>query len=139
LTENVSGLTKEQAEFLINFIKIRNGKVVFGGSRVRGNAKITNDWATSSDLDLGFDNLSSGQRNSLINDFNKKFAGSSENKIIEHNWIYPNSIPSNIPKILSSEEFFMRSGTRSSYEGGMDFGPSGFISLDFNGNVILGK
>ncbi|MFM7856702.1 MAG: nucleotidyltransferase domain-containing protein [Flammeovirgaceae bacterium] len=40
---------------MINQVKAKNGKIVFGGSRVRGNA------TDLSDLDVGFDGITQNQ------------------------------------------------------------------------------
>jgi hypothetical protein len=141
LVNNVQGLTSEQADFLLSQVQRRNGSIVFGGSRVRGNAQIDDSGTVISDLDVGFDGLTKGQINRIMNDFNKKFAGSSQNQIIQHNWIFPGSQPSRyVSKIRSPEEFFMRSGVRSPHDGakaGQPFYPSGYIKVSPDGMVEI--
>jgi hypothetical protein len=138
VTANVQGLTREQAEFLFQAVHKRGGSVVFGGSRVRGAARVV-DGRVVSDLDVGFVGLSRPQISRIMNDFNKAFTGSSQNRIIEHNWIYAGAPTQNIPEIASPEEFFLRSGTRKDGDkAGQAFGPSGYIRVDPEGTVEAG-
>lgn len=137
VVENVQGLTKEQATFLIEAAQSRGGTVVFGGSRVRGTARIV-EGKVVSDLDVGFEGLTPGQINKIVNNFNKRFTGSSQGagRIIEHTWIYPGSKPRSIPEISSPEEFFGRSGIRADGpNAGEAFGPSGSIKVTPDGNI----
>jgi hypothetical protein len=137
---NVQGLSREQTEFLLKAVHKRDGSVVFGGSRVRGAARVDPEGKVISDLDVGFEGLTRGQINGIMNDFNKKFGGSTKTKIIEHNWIYPGSTPRGIPEIVSPEEFFLRSGARADGpKSGQPFGPSGYIKVKPDGGVEAGR
>jgi hypothetical protein len=136
LLANVQGLTREQAEWMLAELRKRGGALVFGGSRVTGTA------TAASDIDVGFEGMSSAKVNRFMNDFNKQFTGSSKNKIIEHNWIYPGSKPRTIPEIVSPEEFFLRSGVRGQTDGakaGQPFGPSGYVKVTADGLVEAGR
>ena len=61
---------------------------------------------------------------------------------IKDKFIYSGKSTESIVTILSPEDFFMRTGIRSIKDvgkAGEAFGPSGFISIHLNGNIILGK
>jgi predicted nucleotidyltransferase len=137
LTENVIGLTKEQAEFLINQIKTKNGRIVFGGSRVRGNS------TALSDLDIGFDGITQNQLYDIVNKYNKQFFGGSQSTApgaLKDKFILTGNTGKTFPEIKPPEEFFMRSGNRHYFDkDGIPYVPSGFISVDALGNVHLGK
>lgn len=126
-----------QAEFLINQIKTKNGRIVFGGSRVRGNS------TNLSDLDVGFDGITQNQLYDISNKYNKQFFGSSQSAApgaIKDKFILTGNTGNTFPEIKSPEEFFMRSGNRHySDKEGIPYIPSGFISVDGLGNVHLGK
>jgi hypothetical protein len=142
LRKNVQGLADEQAKFLLEEVHKRGGTVVFGGSRVRGAAQVDDLGRVVSDLDVGFKDLTQGNINKIMNNFNKNFTGSSQgpNRIIEHNWIYPGSKPRSVPEILSPEEFFSRVGIRADGRNiGKDFGPSGYIKVSSDGSIEVFK
>ena len=137
LTGNIKGLTAPQAGFFITMAREKRTSVVFGGSRLRGNA------TDSSDLDVGFDSKDQKVVYDIADKYNKRFFGSSRAKgsgAINDKFIFTGKGTDNIPAILSPEEFFMRSGNRYIMDkGGAPYKPSGFISIDGTGNVHLGK
>ena len=144
LVTNVKGLTREQAEFLVTEMQRYKGSLIFGGSRVSGSPKTGPTGEVTSDLDVGFGGMSRNQFRKLMNDFNKKFTGSSRGpkRIIEHEWIFPGSTPKSVPEIISPEEFFMRSGVRGpgdEAKAGQTFGPSGYLKLGSDGTAESGR
>jgi hypothetical protein len=144
LLTNVKGLTGEQAEFLVTEMQRYKGSLVFGGSRVSGSPQTGPTGEVTSDLDVGFAGMSRNQFRKLMNDFNKRFTGSSQGpgRIIEHEWIFPGSKPRSVPEIVSPEEFFMRSGVRGpgdEAKAGQPFGPSGYLKLGSDGTVESGR
>ncbi len=125
LEANIPGLNRAQAKVILEGAHSRGSSAVFGGSRVRGNYKLT------SDLDVGFGSLSKAQAGKII-----KKANSMQGLSIERTLIVPGNVTPNIKTIISPEEFFMRSGFRS--DGLLQFDPrrlfkpykpSGYISV----------
>ena len=125
-TENIMGLTAEQARFILKKAFERNSTVVFGGSRVRGNAR------PDSDLDVGFGSLSTSQAQKIIKQATK--LGPLK---LEETQIVPGNQTRNISRIETPEEFFARTGTRSDPgRVGEPFTPSGSITYTPNGGII---
>jgi hypothetical protein len=139
LVSNVEGLTVNQANKLLDLLqKYKPNRIAIGGSRVRGNSN------ANSDLEVGFDGLEQNKVYSFANEYNKSMHGSSQYKgpgAIKDQFIFTGNKPNTLPKILSPEDFFMRSGIRNAGDlnGGNPFGPSGYISIDQSGTIILGK
>lgn len=139
LVSNVEGMTATQANKLLDLLeKYKPNRIVIGGSRVRGNSN------AASDLEVGFDGITQNKVYSFANDYNKASYGSSQYKgpgAIKDQFIFSGNKPNTLDKILSPEEFFMRSGIRNAGDlnGGSPFGPSGYISIDQAGTIILGK
>ncbi len=129
LVENVPGLTKEQANKLLNFAFERDSSVTLGGSRIRGN------YTELSDLDAGFSNVSNGQYKRLIDGLNKMEGVKFEDGI---KLIVGNETP-NVPKIENMEEFFQRTGTRlrPDSSGSYVLNSSGSITITKDGTIKL--
>ena len=106
LSENVSGLTSEQAKVILERGQQKNTSIVIGGSRVRSNC------TDSSDIDIGYGNLSVNQTGKT----NKKIARDSQNiegsLDLENTIIFPGNCTSKIPVVQTPEEFFQREGIR---------------------------
>jgi RHS repeat-associated protein len=122
---NIMGLTEGQARFIMEEAFKRDSSVVFGGSRVRGNA------TPESDLDVGFGSLSTSQASKIL-----KKANELGPLPIEQTRIVPGNQTENIPRIQSPEEFFQRSGTRNPNDkGGAPFSPSGSRTYRPDGSI----
>ena len=137
LVNNVEGLTSVQANKLLDLLqKYKPNRIVIGGSRVRGNPN------SASDLEVGFDGILQQKLTDFAYEYNKSMYGSSQYVgagAIKDRFILSGKQLNNIPDIINPEEFFMRTGIRPPSEGSRPFGPSGYISIDLNGKIILGK
>ena len=144
LTTNVQGLTSEQADFLIQkIVEERGGSLIFGGSRVRGNAQTNAAGNVTSDIDLGFSGISRNQFTRVRNAFNERFGSDAfPNGMIEHNFIFPGSESQSMPDIVTPEEFFLRSGVRSETDPNHPsevYSPSAYIKIQPDGMVEFGR
>ena len=136
LTKQIKLLSEEQAEFLVNKSRAKGATLVFGGSCINtfGQQKETTN--TLTDLNLGFINISPRLIARIIDEFNTLFAKEPVNHpIIKHKWIYPGSQPNSLAKILSPEEFFLRSGKTIN---GEIFKATGFIKVNPGGTIEIG-
>jgi RHS repeat-associated protein len=123
--KNIMGLTEDQARLIMTKAFDRDSSVVFGGSRVRGNA------GPNSDLDVGFGSLSKAQAGKII-----KQASDAGPLALEKTQIVPGNGTSNLPTIQSPEEFFSRSGQRSDPgRQGEPFSPSGSLTYNPDGSI----
>ncbi len=130
-TENVPGITPEQATLLLERSFSKDSNVVVGGSRVRGNHQ------PGSDLDVGFDNLTTNQSNKVARAVSKL----GPLKLERDTHIVPGNETPYLPWIQSAGEFFQRSGVRGprDLKAGQSFSPSGSITFEPNGDIhILG-
>ncbi|MBH0331109.1 hypothetical protein ABH14_15075 [Brevibacillus brevis] len=129
LENNIPGFHRGQGQILLEGAYSRNSSVVFGGSRIRGN------YSETSDLDVGFDNLSPSQASKLLKKADKVEGGLPIEKTI----IVPGNSTPNIPKIESPEEFFQRTGQRlfPDSRGDMSIKPSGSITVKPDGKIII--
>jgi hypothetical protein len=128
LSENVPGLTQEQALSLLTAAQQRGSSVVIGGSRIRGNFR------PDSDLDVGYGNLSKAQAQKI----NEKVSDLGPLKI-DRTPIVPGHESKSVPKISSPEEFFQRGGVRGPGDprAGEPYLPSGSITVTPQGDVII--
>jgi predicted nucleotidyltransferase len=136
LTKRIPGLGREQANVLLEEAANRGAsRVVFGGSRVRGNHH------EGSDLDVGFDfpgrgkNNACNQARSVIEKGSEVEGGLPlENGIA----IVTGNKTKNVDEIKSPEEFFQRSGTRSDRDpkAGQPYEASGSISASSDGKTV---
>jgi RHS repeat-associated protein len=123
--KNIMGLTEDQARLIMSKAFERDSSVVFGGSRVRGDA------GPDSDLDVGFGSLSKAQAAKII-----KQATAAGPLPLEKTQIVPGNQTDHIPTIQSPEEFFGRSGQRSDPgRQGEPFTPSGSITYGPDGSI----
>jgi predicted nucleotidyltransferase len=135
LVKNVQGLGEQEAREILKIAdeypnRAPNARVVFGGSRVRGNA------THQSDLDLGFFGFSRNQVNKIIKKINARKRQGVLPIPVETTKIYEMNETPFIPLIRSPEEFFMRAGEARTANGKLkDFTPSGFISIGMDGTV----
>ena len=129
LVDTIPGLSREQAEVILDGSYKRGSTVVFGGSRVRGNS------TEFSDLDIGFGSLTSSQAGKVIKAAEKVEGGLT----IESTKIIPGNYTENIPVIESPEEFFQRNGSRNypDSKGSMDIVPSGSITVYPSGEIVV--
>ena len=138
LTENIPGLSKEQAKVLLEGAYDKDSSVVFGGSRVRGN------YTEQSDLDVGFGSLTKNQASKLLNKAGKVEDGLN----LEQTKIIPGNETPTISIIKSPEEFFQRSGDRffidngekiftTNSKGESTYGPSGSITVTPDGQIKI--
>jgi predicted nucleotidyltransferase len=136
LMNHVEGLEHEQAAFILDRVfnhaqALPNARVVFGGSRVRGNAHV------GSDLDIGVYGFPNNPLNKLIKAVNERASNGSFKLFLETTKIYDGNQTATIPLIVSPEEFFLRTGTRAKTEGELKaFTPSGFISISADGTIV---
>jgi len=131
LEQNIPGFHRGQGQSILeySFNPERNSSVTFGGSRIRGN------FSPTSDLDVGFNNLTNSQAGRIIKNANKIEGGLPlEDKI---KIVTGNETP-NVPKIISPEEFFQRSGTRTipDSRGSLEIIPSGSITVMPDGTIV---
>lgn len=133
LSEAVNGLPIEQAKIILEISKGKNTSVVFGGSRVRGN------FTQNSDIDIGFGHLNSNQADKTIKQITKKSSNIDGALKLEDTRIVPGNKTANIAEIQSPEEFFQRSGIRTSPDNkaGQTYKPSGSITIDIDGKVTI--
>ncbi len=131
LSQNVPGLTPQQAKSILEEGFSRDSSVVLGGSRVRG------DFKPASDIDVGFGNLSERQAQRVISKLNKQ--DGSLNLQLEELTIVPGKRTGTIDTIVSPEEFFQRSGFRAGGDkrAGEQFFPSGSITLVPSGQILI--
>ncbi len=125
LSDNVAGLTPEQAEIILKRGQKRETSIVIGGSRVRG------DHTDSSDIDIGFGNLSKSQTQRIFNEITGDSQNLEGGLRLERTKICPgNCPPSMSDPIKSPEEFFQREGIRADRDdkAGQPYKPSGSIS-----------
>ncbi|RLC09399.1 MAG: hypothetical protein DRI57_22185 [Deltaproteobacteria bacterium] len=129
LAENIPGITEEQARPLLEEGYKRNSSIVFGGSRVRG------DYRPDSDLDVGFGSLKERQAQRVIHRINKI----GPLRLESHIQIVPGKKTESVPQIISPEEFFQRSGTRSSNDprAGEPYLPSGSVTVTPDGEILI--
>ena len=128
--QNVAGLTEVQARMIMTAAFSRGSSVVFGGSRVRGN------YGVDSDVDVGFGGLTSSQAGKIIQKVNKIAAVDPTFLKMEETRIVPGNETPRIPKIISPEEFFDRSGVRVPEDkGGAPFAGSGSHTYSPNGSI----
>jgi RHS repeat-associated protein len=124
--ENIDGLTPDQARKLMEASFKRDSTIVFGGSRVRGDAH------EGSDLDVGFGSLSASQASKILGneDLNTPLS-------LEQTRIVPGNKPPRIdPAIDTPEGFFARSGNRTDPgREGEPFSPSGSITYGPDGSI----
>lgn len=134
LSQIIPGLSKDQATFILKQAFSRNSSVIFGGSRIRGNYTLT------SDLDVGFGQLTSSQAGKIIKSNNAIFdAGKIEGWLkMETTKIIPGNETKSIERITTPEDFFQRSGVRSAEDAkaGEAYGPSGSITVEPDGNIF---
>ena len=119
-SENIPGITAEQATLLLSKAFARGSNVVVGGSRVKGNQR------TGSDLDVGFDSLTTSQAGKVKATVTK--LGPLK---LEVTHIVPGNETQQLPEIQSAGEFFQRSGVRGprDFRPGQPFAPSGSITF----------
>jgi predicted nucleotidyltransferase len=129
LVRNVPGVTTEQAAAILEQGFSRGSSVVFGGSRVRGNANV------GSDVDVGFGSLTARQAQRVIKDINSLGFEVPLEKLT----IVPGKSTSSIQTIISPEEFFQRSGIRAGGDlrAGEPYIPSGSITLTKDGRIVI--
>jgi len=136
LMNHVEGLDHEQAQYILEKIfnhpqSQSNTRVVFGGSRVRGNANM------GSDLDVGVYGFANNPLNKLIKAVNERASNGTFKLFLETTKIYEGNQTSAIPLIVSPEEFFLRTGMRAKTEDELkEFTPSGFISIGADGTIV---
>jgi hypothetical protein len=136
LLNQVQGLDREEAKFILDGVfehpqSTAETRVVFGGSRVRGNPKST------SDLDVGVYGFANNPLNKLIKKVNERFERGEFNLPMETTKVLDGNATSSIPLIVSPEEFFLRTGMRSASEGELKmFSPSGFVSVGKDGTIV---
>ena len=136
VVEHIQGLDRAEAESILSTVFTHPNadahvRVVFGGSRVRGNAHV------GSDLDVGAFGFGKNRLESLIKKVNKKVEQGEFKIPLETTKIFENNQTENIPIILSPEEFFLRTGRRAHTEEELkEFTPSGFISVGKDGTII---
>lgn len=134
LSQIIPGLSKDQAIFILKHAFSRKSSVVFGGSRIRGN------YIPTSDLDVGFGQLTSSQAGKIIKSNNAIFdAGKTEGWLkMETTKIIPGNETKSIERITTPEDFFQRSGIRSAEDAkaGEAYGPSGSITVEPDGNIF---
>lgn len=132
LAKRVPGLKKGQAQDILEESFKRKSSATIGGSRVRG------DFKPTSDLDVGFGELTERQGKRVVHKLNKpKRPGQLqlEDKIS----IVPGKQTATVPKIKSPQEFFQRSGTRAGCDpkAGERFKPSGSITAKPDGTLTI--
>jgi hypothetical protein len=128
LVKEIPGLEKVQARYLLEAAHSRNSSVVFGGSRIRGN------YTPTSDLDVGFGQLTGTQAGKIL-----KKAHSIEGGLpIEQTKIVPGNSTPTIKTIISPEEFFQRRGIRGGgdLKAGQEYLPSGSITVNPDGSIL---
>jgi hypothetical protein len=136
LTHHVKGLEWDQAEYILRSVfehpaSTQKTRVVFGGSRVRGNSTPT------SDLDVGIYDFGNNRVDKLIKKVNRQVSYGNFKIRLEETKIYEGNKTKEIPEILSPEEFFMRKGKASMPDGKIrKFKSSGFISLGADGTIV---
>src|SRR5262249_10256879 len=119
LSKLVPGLERKQAISILQEAFQKESSAVFGGSRIRGNFGI------GSDLDVGFGSLTPSQAEKVTTRISK--AGPLQ--LESRTRIVTGNASTNLPKILSPEEFFQRVGVRAGQDlqAGRVFLPSGSI------------
>ncbi|WP_373372358.1 nucleotidyltransferase domain-containing protein [Polyangium mundeleinium] len=129
LTKRIPGLTEAQAQVALDQGFSRESRVVFGGSRVRG------DFKPTSDIDIGFGSLTERQAQRALKNIRKAGPLSPEERI----QIVPGKSTDHIPTIRSPEEFFQRSGVRAPTDprAGEPFLPSGSITATPDGQILI--
>jgi predicted nucleotidyltransferase len=117
----VPGTESNQVRLLLEKAFEKESSVVLGGSRVRGTYQVT------SDLDVGFNNLTANQAAKLT----KKISEVGPLQLEEKIRIVSGNTPRNVPKIVSPEEFFQRVGRRVAVDekAGQVFLPSGSLTV----------
>ena len=127
---------REEVEFILKSVfehpqATENTRVVFGGSRVRGNAK------AASDLDVGVYGFENNPLNKLIKKVNDRVERGEFKIPLEKTKIMNGNETPSIPKIISPEEFFLRTGQVSHTTDELkQFVPSGFISIGKDGTIV---
>ena len=149
LTDLIEGITRNDAEQMLQ-ISFDNGlDLVIGGSSISGN-KI------GGDLDIGFKinkrfkgKIAQKYLNNVVkrtvNRINKKCFGwykkIFKKVLLQHKWIHDKSALRGIPDIETVEEFFMRCGFRHEprevLKDGKPFGPSGYAIVYLDGKIQL--
>jgi predicted nucleotidyltransferase len=133
LSKHVPGLTAKQATLILDQGLKRNSTVVFGGSRIRG------DFGKSSDIDVGFGNLSEKQAQRIIKNINKVADADPDFLKMEVLTIVPGKSTKTIDTITTPEQFFQRSGTRAGgdLKAGQPYISSGSITITPDGKIII--
>lgn len=144
LAANVTGMTEEQATFLLKLFEQEGATMVIGGSRMRGNARVGENGVLS-DFDIGFKGITQNRfTKKIAKPFNEKFpppeGGSTP---ITDTFIFPGSKSKvkGIGDIVSPEEFFLRSGVRvgNDQKAGQRFEASGYILMQPDGVTEIGR
>lgn len=135
LSDAIPGLSKVQAQALLEASQSRGLEVVLGGSRVRAHFG-QGTFRPDSDLDIGFNNanLSSGKLGRVLDKFDSAGQLRAERGVR----IVTGNESKNISRIESPQEFFQRSGFRTDPgRVGEPFRPSGSITVRTNGTIIF--
>ncbi len=136
LTKRVAGLEAKQAEDILQlaFDGKNKTRVVFGGSRVRGDFRGLSDPKGPSDIDIGFGDLTKNQATKLI----KKIKERTGPLAPEEFQIVPGRPVAGGNPVSTPEEFFQRSGVRTAGDrAGEAFEPSGSVTVTPDGQVII--
>ena len=130
LSEHIPGLSRAQAETILDQAHSRGSSVVFGGSRIRG------DYGANSDLDVGFGSLTQRQAQRVVRNINRLGEGLQIEADIP---IVPGKSTPTVSRILSPEEFFQRSGVRAGgdLKAGQPYYPSGSITVTTDGRILI--